>query len=62
MRTTGEIIKRNARNFPDREAYVCGGRRLSHAQCPKSVDFVSELPRLPTGKLDKPGLRAGYRP
>ena len=32
MRTAGEILERNARNFPDREAYVCGDRRLSHAQ------------------------------
>jgi acyl-CoA synthetase (AMP-forming)/AMP-acid ligase II len=32
MRTAGEILERNARNYPDREAYICGGRRLSHAQ------------------------------
>ena len=38
----------------------CKGRIASY-KCPKTVDFVSELPRLPTGKLDKPGLRARYR-
>ena len=38
----------------------CKGRIASY-KCPKSVDFVFELPRLPTGKLDKPGLRARYR-
>ena len=36
--------------------------RIASYKCPKSVDFVSDLPRLPTGKLDKPGLRARYRP
>ena len=29
--------------------------------CPRSVDFVDELPRLPTGKLLKRELRARYR-
>jgi long-chain acyl-CoA synthetase len=33
---------------------------LSHFKCPVSVDFVSELPRLPTGKLLKRELRARY--
>ena len=27
--------------------------RLAHYKCPRSVDFVDELPRLPTGKLLK---------
>ncbi len=27
--------------------------RLSHIKCPKSIDFVAELPREPTGKLLK---------
>jgi long-chain acyl-CoA synthetase len=27
--------------------------RLSHFKCPRSVRFVEELPRLPTGKLLK---------
>ena len=35
--------------------------RIAHYKCPKSVDFVAELPRLPTGKLDKPALRSRYR-
>ena len=35
--------------------------RLASYKCPKSVDFAPELPRLPTGKLDKPSLRARYR-
>ena len=34
---------------------------LASYKCPKTVDFVAQMPRLPTGKLDKPGLRARYR-
>jgi acyl-CoA synthetase (AMP-forming)/AMP-acid ligase II len=36
--------------------------RLAHYKCPKSVDFVTELPRLPTGKLLKRVLRERYWP
>jgi long-chain acyl-CoA synthetase len=35
--------------------------RLSHYKCPVSVDFVAELPRLPTGKLFKRELIARYK-
>ncbi len=34
--------------------------RLADVKCPRSVDFVEELPRLPTGKLQKKLLRAPY--
>ena len=33
---------------------------LAHYKCPTTVDFVDELPRLPTGKLLKRELRARY--
>jgi long-chain acyl-CoA synthetase len=36
--------------------------RLAHYKCPASVDFVDELPRLPTGKLLKRELRNRYWP
>ena len=36
--------------------------RLAKYKCPISVDFVTELPRLPTGKLLKRELRAQYWP
>ncbi|MGD9701026.1 MAG: acyl-CoA synthetase [Acidimicrobiia bacterium] len=36
--------------------------RLAHFKCPVSVDFVDELPRLPTGKLLKRQLRDRYWP
>jgi acyl-CoA synthetase (AMP-forming)/AMP-acid ligase II len=35
--------------------------RLASIKCPRSVDFVAELPRLPTGKLYKSALRERYR-
>jgi acyl-CoA synthetase (AMP-forming)/AMP-acid ligase II len=34
--------------------------RLSSIKCPKSIDFVNELPREPTGKLLKKQLRQHY--
>ncbi|MCB1646814.1 MAG: acyl-CoA synthetase [Pseudomonadales bacterium] len=33
---------------------------ISHVKCPRSVDFVAELPRHPTGKLYKRKLREQY--
>jgi long-chain acyl-CoA synthetase len=35
-------------------------QHLAHFKCPRSVDFVDELPRLPTGKLYKGVLREQY--
>jgi len=34
--------------------------RLAHFKCPRTVDFVAELPRHPTGKLYKRLLRDKY--
>lgn len=34
---------------------------LAHYKCPRSIDFMAELPRLPTGKLYKRLLRDRYR-
>ena len=34
--------------------------RLSHIKCPKSIDFMEQLPRHPTGKLYKRILRERY--
>ena len=33
---------------------------LAHYKCPKSIDYRSELPRLPTGKLYKRLLKDEY--
>jgi acyl-CoA synthetase (AMP-forming)/AMP-acid ligase II len=35
--------------------------RIASYKCPKSVAFVASLPRLATGKIDKPALRAHHR-
>ena len=35
--------------------------RIARYKSPRSIEFVDELPRLATGKLDKPTLRARYR-
>ena len=47
---------------PEIEAELIGFCRehLAHHKCPRSVDFESELPRLPTGKLYKGPLRDRY--
>ena len=34
--------------------------RLSHIKCPRTIDFATELPRTPTGKLVKRVLRDRY--
>jgi long-chain acyl-CoA synthetase len=36
--------------------------RLSAIKCPRSVDFIDEMPRTPTGKLFKRTLRDAYWP
>ncbi len=38
------------------------GERLGKQLMPRSVDFVEQLPRMPTGKLNKKELRARYWP
>ena len=47
---------------PDLERQLIGFCRehLAHYKCPRTVDFVEDLPRLPTGKLYKRILRDRY--
>ena len=35
-------------------------KNLSRQKCPRSIDFIDEMPRLPTGKLYKRLLRDRY--
>jgi long-chain acyl-CoA synthetase len=44
----------------ERELIAFCREHLAHFKCPRSVDFVTELPRLPTGKLYKRLLRDKY--
>jgi len=41
-------------------SYVRG--KISHVKCPRSIDFIEELPRHPTGKLYKRLLKDKYWP
>ncbi len=50
----GEDLARELINF--------SRQHLAHFKCPKQVDFVNELPRLPTGKLYKRLVRDRYWP
>jgi acyl-CoA synthetase (AMP-forming)/AMP-acid ligase II len=43
-----------------RELIAFCRQHLAHFKCPRSVDFVEELPRLPTGKLYKRLIRDKY--
>jgi long-chain acyl-CoA synthetase len=43
-----------------RELIAWCRERISHLKCPRSIDFESELPRHPTGKLYKRKLRDRY--
>jgi long-chain acyl-CoA synthetase len=44
----------------ERELIAFCRDHLAHYKCPRSVDFVTELPRLPTGKLYKRVLQEQY--
>jgi long-chain acyl-CoA synthetase len=44
----------------ERELIAFCREHLAHFKCPRTVDFVDELPRLPTGKLYKGPLREKY--
>jgi acyl-CoA synthetase (AMP-forming)/AMP-acid ligase II len=43
-----------------RELVAFCREHLAHFKCPRTVDFMDELPRLPTGKLYKGVLRERY--
>jgi acyl-coenzyme A synthetase/AMP-(fatty) acid ligase len=49
---------------PDLEAELMAYCRdnLAAYKCPRSVDFMEQLPRLDTGKLYKQALRKNYWP
>jgi len=55
------VILKGGSRIREEELIAHCRSRLAGYKCPKSIDFVADLPRLPTGKLDKPALRARYR-
>jgi fatty-acyl-CoA synthase len=54
------VVKPGACLTPDAVIAHCR-THIAGYKCPKSVEFVEALPRLATGKLDKPALRARYQ-
>ena len=61
----GEAVKACVVKAPDsdvteQEIIEFARGRLAHFKCPRSVDFVPELPRNPSGKILKKDLRAPY--
>lgn len=55
------VVRRNGSALTEHTVIEHCRTRIARYKCPRSVDFVDELPRLATGKLDKPSLRARYR-
>ncbi|MFL6606443.1 MAG: class I adenylate-forming enzyme family protein [Steroidobacteraceae bacterium] len=57
----GIVCLRSDQRVTEAELIAYCKTRIASYKCPKSIEFVSELPRLGTGKIDKPGLRARFR-
>jgi acyl-CoA synthetase (AMP-forming)/AMP-acid ligase II len=59
MRTIGELLERNARFFPRKEALVCGERRLTwHALAARARRLASGLHRLGLQRQDRVAILA----
>jgi len=61
VETVRAVVVRKATSSVDEAALIehCQGM-IARYKCPRSVTFVDELPRLATGKIDKPSLRKQY--
>ena len=55
------VVIRNGASVTEEGLIAHCKTRIASYKCPKSVAFVASLPRLATGKIDKPALRAGHR-
>ena len=56
-KTWGAVLDESAARFPEREAIVCGRRRISYSQLKSDVDrFAAGLLRLGVGKGDRVAL------
>jgi len=52
------IVVREGKTVTDRELREFASKRLAHYKVPHKFVFVKELPRGPTGKLQRIGLAA----
>ena len=55
------VVRRNGGTLTETALIEHCRGLIARYKCPRSVDFVDELPRLATGKIDKPTMRARYR-
>ncbi|MCV2219144.1 long-chain-fatty-acid--CoA ligase [Thauera sp. Sel9] len=56
------VVLRDGAQVSEAELLAFTRERLAHYKCPKSIDFMPELPRNPSGKLLKRMLRQRYWP
>jgi fatty-acyl-CoA synthase len=54
------VVKKPGAEVSDQELIAYTRERLAHYKCPRSVDFIAELPRNPSGKVLKKILREPY--
>jgi long-chain acyl-CoA synthetase len=54
------VVHRGGTEVTPDQLIAFARERLAHYKCPTSVDFVDELPRTATGKLQKRVLREAY--
>jgi len=54
------VVLRTGSDATDEELISFCRKRIAHFKCPRSVDFVAELPRNPSGKVLKKDLREPY--
>jgi len=54
------VVLREGTSLEDEELIAFCRERLAHFKCPTSVEFIPELPRTATGKLQKFKLRERY--
>jgi len=62
VETVKAVVVRRSGSSVDEAVLIehCRGL-IARYKCPRSVAFVEELPRLATGKIDKPSLRTRFR-
>jgi len=62
----GEVVKaivvlKSGRQASEAELIAHCQKEIARYKCPRSIDYVAELPLLGTGKIDKVALRKRYR-